>query len=99
MVDDQRHGGSCSICALLDVRSPPAYQTFHLAGFAFDSPVARTILERARVSSKLRDIFIYNEYDTIKETQEPDKVGFAEVVKSEKWEVSRSKCDPSNCRI
>ena len=43
----------------------------------------------SRVSSKLRDIFIYNEYDTIKETQEPDKVGFAEVVKSEKWEVSR----------
>jgi hypothetical protein len=53
----------------------------------------------SRVSSKLRDIFLYNEYDTIKETQEPDKVGFAEVVKSEKWEVSRSKCDPSNCRI
>jgi hypothetical protein len=51
------------------------------------------------LGSKLRDIFIYNEYDTIKETQEPDKVGFAEVVKSEKWEVSRSKCDPSNCRI
>ena len=25
---------------------------------------------------KLRDIFIYNEYDTIKETQEPDKSGF-----------------------
>lgn len=27
------------------------------------------------------------------------KSGFVEVVKSEKWEVSRSKCDPSNCRI
>ena len=28
---------------------------------------------------KLRDIFIYNEYDTIKETQEPDQSGFDEV--------------------
>ena len=43
--------------------------------------------------------FLYNEYGIIRETQEPDKVGFAEVVKSEKWEVSRSKCDPSDCRI
>ena len=51
------------------------------------------------LGSKLRDIFIYNEYDTIKETQEPDKVGFVEVVKSEKWEVSRSEYDPSDCRI
>ena len=31
-------------------------------------------------------------------SDESDKPGFAEVVKSEKWEVSRSKCDPSNCR-
>lgn len=30
----------------------------------------------SRVSSKLRDIFIYNEYDTVKETQEPDKSEF-----------------------
>ena len=44
-------------------------------------------------------LFLYNEYGIIRETQEPDKVGFSEVVKSEKWEVSRSKCDPSNCRI
>ena len=29
--------------------------------------------------AKLRDIFIYNEYDTIKETQEPDKSQFVEV--------------------
>ena len=30
---------------------------------------------------KLRDIFIYNEYGIIRETQESDKEGFAEVIK------------------
>ena len=34
LVDDQRHGGSCSICASLDGRRPPAYRTFHDSGFA-----------------------------------------------------------------
>ena len=43
--------------------------------------------------------FLYNEYGIIRETQESDKEGFAEVVKSEKWEVSRSEYDPSDCRI
>ena len=28
-----------------------------------------------------------------------NKSGFVEVVKSEKWEVSRSEYDPSDCRI
>ena len=47
LVDDQRHGGSCSICASLDNRRPPAYRTFHRSGFVCGSPVARTSLERA----------------------------------------------------
>ena len=47
MVDDQRHGGSCSIFASLATRGPPAHRTFHDSGCAFGLPIVRTSLERA----------------------------------------------------